>query len=119
VQPYFNMSGNIDWSPYDAEAAAFRTRIPSDSVLGFTQGFWGFPENRFFHDRPYLMLPNTGFLQLAERTPTVVVARADIPDPQREAALAAGARILFESGGYSVLTFDDPAAIPPALDPDG
>jgi hypothetical protein len=119
VRPYGLVVRDVDFSGTEAEAAEIASHIPSGSVIAYTWPAFDSPQMRFFLERPFLVVPNNGFRQLAERTPTVVIARTDIPDGDVVAALDAGAEILFQNDRYIVLLFDDPAAIPGRLDPDG
>ena len=119
VKSYGIMVQSIDMSGPKAEAAAIASRLPSDSVIGYTWSAMDSPQLRFFLDRPFVVVPNNGLRQIAEREPTVIVTSAAGSDPYAQAALAAGAEIIYQNDRIVVFAFDDPAAIPYQLDPDG
>ena len=119
VKSYGIMVQHQDWSEAEAEAAAMAAQIPDGTVVGFTWPAMNTPQIRFFLDRPFVTVPNVGLRQIAERNRIVVVASADGTDPSVQTALDAGGKIVLQDDNYIVFAFDDPAAIPLQLDPDG
>jgi hypothetical protein len=119
VKPYGIMVKSVDVTETKAEAEAIASRLPADSVIGYAWTAMDSPHVRFFLDRPFVVVPNNGLRQIAEREPTVVVTSAADADPYAQAALDAGAEIIFQDNRYIVFQFDNPAAIPYQLDPDG